>query len=297
MNSVAAGMGSRSGKPAALRADRLATISLFHPVRRILSPQSGIPILMYHSIGSTTSNHRHPYFETSTSPEEFERQIRFLRDNGYKTIALPEVLCGESGERRVVITFDDGFEDFYTKAAPILAASGFTATMFLATGYIGDPPFTFKGIRCLSWPQVRELQQAGMTFGSHTVTHPQLCKLSPGAVKDELRISRESIEQHLGCAADSFSYPYAFPEADIDFKKRFRAALIEAGYRSGVSTSIGIACDRSDPLFLERLPVNTWDDPALFRAKLEGGYNWLGTVQHASKWVSRLVSTDRAGVR
>ncbi len=93
--------------------------------------QIRIPILMYHGIREGTGN-RHPYFETNTSPELFARQMTFLHDRGYDVVSLKDAIgamtAGENGKRRVVITFDDGYRDFYTHAFPVLERFGFKAT-------------------------------------------------------------------------------------------------------------------------------------------------------------------------
>jgi peptidoglycan/xylan/chitin deacetylase (PgdA/CDA1 family) len=273
------------------RADRLATLYLFHPLRNLHRQAAGIPILMYHSISAPNDSNRHPYYQTVTSPHVFEQHLKFLRDSGYKSIGLTDALSRlhespPDHARTVVITFDDGFADFYSQAFPLLSQYGFTATMFLPTSYIDRAPRKFKGVECLTWSQARELQKAGMHFGSHTVTHPQLKNLGPKELETEIRCSKRTIEDELGTAVASFSYPYAFPETDGPFRQRLGGLLEENGYQNGVSTIIGTANAAGARFFLKRLPINTCDDLPLFRAKLEGGYNWLHTVQYASKFLT-----------
>jgi len=211
-----------------IRPDRLATLYFFHPLRRLLRrTPAGIPILMYHSISENPETHKNPYYHTCTSPRVFRQQMEFLSRNGYKTVSLGEAVrklevgqpfqaadplsSGSSGAPLVVLTFDDGFADFYTEAFPALSAFGYAATVFLPTAYIGDTTRKFNGIACLTWSQVRELRQAGVEFGSHTLTHPQLRELSAAGVDRQLRLSKEQIEDRLGTRVASFSYPYAFP--------------------------------------------------------------------------------------
>ena len=129
----------------------------------------------------------------------------------------------------------------------------------------------------------------GISFGSHTVTHPQLRELKPSAIRDEVGDSKETIENKLGHEVDSFAYPYAFPQTDSDFKSTLGEFLKEAGYRTGVCTVVGRANRASDPFFLERLPINSWDDDALFQAKLMGAYDWISTTQHIFKMVKAMV--------
>ena len=128
----------------ALRPDRIATLYFFHPLQRLLRRAStGIPILMYHSISEGPEARRSAYFHTCTSPRVFREHLQLLARNGYKTIGLGEAVRklergAQTTERLVVLTFDDGFADFYTEAFPALSALGYTATVFLPTAYIGD---------------------------------------------------------------------------------------------------------------------------------------------------------------
>jgi peptidoglycan/xylan/chitin deacetylase (PgdA/CDA1 family) len=272
-----------------IRPDRLATLYFFHPLRRLLRrAPAGIPILMYHSISENPESHKNPYYHTCTSPRVFRQHLNFLARNGYRTIGLGEAVRklqegAQTAEKLVVLTFNDGFEDFYTEAFPALSASGYAATVFLPTAYIGDSPREFNGIACLTWSQVRELRKAGVEFGSHTLTHPQLRELLPAGVDRQLRSSKEEIEDRLGAPVASFSYPYAFPEPDRAFRQMLRDMLMQAGYENGVSTIVGTADSSSDRLFLERIPANSSDDESLFTAKLQGGYDWLHGVQYGFK--------------
>jgi peptidoglycan/xylan/chitin deacetylase (PgdA/CDA1 family) len=271
------------------RADRAATLWFFHPLRRLTRTATGrIPILMYHSVSDLDESERGPYYRIGTSPRVFEEQLRFLGAHGYRSIGLHQAVGMIEGtvpgpEKPVVLTFDDGYQDFYTQAFPRLVKFGYSATVFLPTAYIGDAARPFKGLECLTWGQVRELQRAGVEFGSHTVTHPQLRTLQADDVRDELCCSKQTIEQELGCPVRSFSYPYAFPETDRQFKQTLRATLEKSGYENGVSTILGTAGRGSDPFFLERLPVNSGDEARFFKAKMEGAYDWLHAPQFAAK--------------
>ncbi|MGI8965576.1 MAG: polysaccharide deacetylase family protein, partial [Limisphaerales bacterium] len=99
----------------------------------------------------------------------------------------------------------------------------------------------------------------------------------------ELRESKREIEDQLGTPVTSFAYPFAFPQADRIFVGRFRDALIETGYSCCLTTEVGLVHPGDDALRLKRLPVNSEDDIRLFRAKLEGGYDWLRIPQWTFK--------------
>jgi peptidoglycan/xylan/chitin deacetylase (PgdA/CDA1 family) len=282
----------------AIRFDRFASVHLFHPLSRRTSASSvgRIPILMYHAIQEAPSGGG-PYYETSTSPEVFARHMKFLSDHGYTTITLQQAIPALNqplvGKRPVVLTFDDGFRSVYTIALPVMSAYGFTATVFLISGSTSDQRAQFLGIDCLTWSEAREMQEHGMSIGSHTVTHPVLATMSRSAIDEELSSSKQTIEDRLGMRVTSFSYPYAFPQADSQLVSYLAQTLALCGYQSGVSTIIGTAGPADHRYFLPRIPVNTWDDLSLFQAKLEGGYDWLRKPQHAFKLVKRLTVAER----
>jgi peptidoglycan/xylan/chitin deacetylase (PgdA/CDA1 family) len=275
------------------RLDRAISVGLVHPFSHIFRRRHAlrVPILMYHGLGSEIGR-RHPYFETNTSQELFAAHMKYLRDNGYTTVNLNEALeammTGRNSAKRVVITFDDGFRDFYTRAFPILAEYNFKASMFIVSGLTGNQTVRAEGKEYLTWGEVREIHSRGIQIGSHTASHPELYKLSLNEVEYEVRQSKETIEDELGDAVRSFSYPYAFPEQDKVFIGRLQELLQTHGYENGISTILGTANLDDNMFFLPRLPVNSFDDLGLFAAKLEGGYDWLHAPQYFAKQIKRL---------
>ena len=203
----------------------------------------------------------------------------------------PKTRWDDDKGKFVVLTFDDAYEDFYSEAFPVLSRLGYTATVFLPKAHIGETARIFNGTACLTWSQVRELWSAGIGFGSHTVTHPQLTTLRKEDVREELRRSKEEIEDRLSAPIESFSYPYAFPEADFMFKQKLWDILTATGYKNGVSTIIGTASLQCNRFFLARLPVNSDDDLPLFRAKLEGAHDWLHSIQYTTKRLRSILAS------
>jgi peptidoglycan/xylan/chitin deacetylase (PgdA/CDA1 family) len=272
-----------------MRFDRIVTLGLVHPLQRfrMKSSRPVLPILMYHSISDDPEPGFAPYYKVCTSPRRFSEHLQWLADLGCRGVTLSEGLAWLADEPRspltspppVAITFDDGFRDFTTTAFPALQRHGFSATMYLPTAFIGDAPRRFKDRDCMIWADVRELHQAGVEFGSHTVSHPKLVELAWPAIATELCDSKTMIEQKLGILVDSFAYPYAFPQDNRPFSARFRMELVAAGYRTSVTTAIGGARIGSDLLCLPRLPANSADDHRLFAAKIRGAYDWVGIPQ------------------
>ena len=287
------------------RFDRFLTLYIFHFLYTSFLPrkEGRIPILMYHSISDAPEKAHHPYFKTNTSPRVFAEHMKFLHESNYAVILLPEAVDiitrnPEPANRRhclttrnsqlvtcnpVVLTFDDGFADFYTEAFPILQEYGFCATVFLPTGFISDGECCFKDKRYLRWGEIRELAKSRIEFGSHTVTHPQLRDLDWSQVEQEIRESRGIIEDKIGEKVESFSYPYAFPAENECLKERLKNLLVKLGYKNGVTTSVGTAVRGDDPFFLKRIPINSDDDTVFFKAKLEGRYDWIQPIQKGYK--------------
>jgi peptidoglycan/xylan/chitin deacetylase (PgdA/CDA1 family) len=278
------------------RIDRLATVYVCHPLARLTGWTSRhcVPVLAYHSISENLFGKLHPYHQINTSASVFALQMRWLRQAGYRTIDLPEMMnalqTGRDLSRTVVLTFDDGYQDFYTDAFPLLKQCGFKATVFLASDRIRNTAACIEGADYLTWREVRELHSEGVTFGSHSVTHADFRSLGPEQIDYELGYSKEKIEQEIGVPVESFSYPFALPEEDRDFTRYLADILENLGYTNGVSSAIGRAKPGDTRFFLPRLPVNSWDDVELLRAKLEGGYDWLHWPQWCYKFAHHNIS-------
>lgn len=274
-----------------MRIDRILTLSVVGPLRGLAAPRDArsIPILMYHSIADDVDDAVSPYYRTVTSPKSFARQIEVLRSMGFTAITLSRALhllnsASEAAawdQPNVVITFDDGFQDFYTDAFPILEHADFTATVFLPSAFVGTRFFT--GRECLTATEVRTLSERGIEFGSHSVSHRRLVELGTSELAKELSDSKASIEDIVGREVTLFSYPFRFPEENPRYIGTLGRLLDECGYRGGVTNAIGRSTRQHDRRFLPRLPVNDCDDARLLQAKLSGDYDWLRAGQRMRK--------------
>jgi len=200
-----------------------------------------VPILNYHKVD--TFHH-----SLSILPENFEKQMSYLNDNGYHTITPDQLMAylkfGKPlPEKPVMITFDDGYLDNYANAFPSMKKYGFTGTIFLVTGKIGQDQ------RFVNWDQVREMQQAGFVFGSHTANHTTLTKIDATQIETELVESRDEIERQLGQKPRYFAYPTGAYNLQIEQMVR------QAGYRAAFTVRYGQVGPDSDPYALERIPI------------------------------------------
>jgi peptidoglycan/xylan/chitin deacetylase (PgdA/CDA1 family) len=206
-----------------------------------------VPILVYHSVMPHHPGQTAEQRVLSVDDSVFVTQMRYLVDGGYHVVsfaALVDALEGRDSlpSRAVVITFDDGWENQYRHAFPILRRFGLTAAFFVFTTPIG------RDSKLMTWEQLRELQDAGMTIGSHTRTHPVLPDYH-AALHNEVAMSRADIAQHLGRAPDFFAYPFGAWDAESAAWAR------TAGYRAARTYRGGAWNAPSDLYHLRAVPV------------------------------------------
>ena len=234
----------KKGMPG-FRLDRFLTLRFFYPLLRMgkSADKVGLPILMYHSIAHDDESGVHPYYRISTSPAAFSEQMSFLSRNDYLVVDLKDLNRllneGRQNKKYAALTFDDGYDDFYINAFPVLEINRYPATVFLPTEFVGSNSERFEGKKHLNWEQVSELSNKGISFGSHTATHPSLITLKNGELEYEVRKSKETIEEKLGQAIHTFSYPFKFPDENRRFKEKLKGLLQETGYSCGVTTRSG----------------------------------------------------------
>ena len=148
----------------------------------------------------------------------------------------------------LIITFDDGFESVYREAMPVLMDCGMTATVFIIAGTAlsVDKSAPFYGRSTLTWRQIREMRECGLDIGSHTLTHPDLTKLSQDRLEAEIRDSKKVIEDESGGPVYSFAYPWG------RYDKRSHQVAGQT-FDCACSVSLGMASSISDHYALERV--------------------------------------------
>jgi peptidoglycan/xylan/chitin deacetylase (PgdA/CDA1 family) len=200
-------------------------------------------VLTFHRVAPPATAAALPDF--ILSPAVFAAELRRLARSGYRPVSEADLLRalyqGAPLPRRpVLLTFDDGYVDDVKTVLPLLELRGWPASFFVITGRVGLPEF-------LTWPQIQQLDLAGMDVGSHTVDHVALANLRPRARDRELRASREALEEHLGHPVDWFAYPYG----------SYDAATVRAVRRAGYLLAF-----TTDPRF-ELCAATPWSEPRL----------------------------------
>jgi peptidoglycan/xylan/chitin deacetylase (PgdA/CDA1 family) len=218
-----------------------------------------VPILVYHHVAPEPPQDWQERTITVTSAE-FEEQLAHLRDSGYRSVALAELANAlfyglPVPELPVLLMFDDGYEDNYLHALPLLREYGFSGSFAIVTGFAGSPGY-------MDSDQWRAMRDAGMEIVSHSVTHPDLGTLGAEGLAREMAQSRADLEGQTGVPVQALVYPYGEPFAygSEEAQHRVTAALREAGYAVGVTNPLPgswpvITQDAALPYELKRVMV------------------------------------------
>jgi peptidoglycan/xylan/chitin deacetylase (PgdA/CDA1 family) len=212
---------------------------------------------MYHSIGGTD--------RLAVRPEAFADQMAYLKDNGFTPLRFGERT--RTAARPVVITFDDGYADFHEHALPVLDRFGFSATVFVTTGWLHDAgPYTAGSApgRMLTWRQTEEVAATGIEIGAHGHSHAQLDQLGDVALRDELRHSRDLLQDRLGRPVPTMAYPYGYSSA------RVRREVRACGYTAACAVANAVMTGRHDPFAVPRLTVRAGTSLGRFGLTLDG---------------------------
>jgi peptidoglycan/xylan/chitin deacetylase (PgdA/CDA1 family) len=202
----------------------------------------GVPVLNYHQINNEDHN------ALTLSGKEFEAQIKYLQREGYTAIS-PDQLADylQYGKalpaKPVLITLDDGYEDNYRVAYPILQKYQFTATIFLITDFVGNYG------RYLTWDQIREMSEQGYSFEDHTLSHISLPNASDEEIRNQLGKSKEALEWRLGKKVEYLAYPGG------EYDQRVIQLTKEAGYRAAFTVNFGRDRINSTLYTLNRIPI------------------------------------------
>jgi peptidoglycan/xylan/chitin deacetylase (PgdA/CDA1 family) len=251
--------------------------------RRVLptpDPSDRAVVLCYHSVDPSPSY-------LSLTPGLFDEHLAWLQDR-CRVVPLDQLVAG--GRRAdgpyVAITFDDGYADNHVHAMPRLSARGMTATFFVTAGFLerddevmahlSDVWLTPRErLHPLSWSQLRELRHAGMSIGSHTWSHRNLARLSSADAQEDLRRSRELLEERLGEPVRAVAYPWG--KLGRHVTDETVAAARRAGYELGAISLPRSVRDGDEALRIPRFGVGA-EPVARLAAKVAGAIDWHASI-------------------
>ncbi len=249
-----------------------------------------IPILTYHSIDKSGS-------VISTSPETFRKQMQILGDADFNVISLKTL--GKSllenaalPPKTIVLTFDDGFQNFYTTAFPVLNEYNFPATVFLITDYCGkfndwsgNLP-ALERSKLMDWNEIKEISKNNIEFAAHSRTHPDLTKLNTDKAAREIVESKLTVEERLGTEVTDFAYPYG--KYNLPVKQ-----LTEKHFRTACSTRLGKVQAGDDLFSLKRVDTYYLSNDRVFNSILSPNFNLYLNFRQILRDLKRILGYSR----
>jgi peptidoglycan/xylan/chitin deacetylase (PgdA/CDA1 family) len=217
--------------------------------------QTGRPVLTYHHVGQRQRGAR--IKGLYVRERLFERQLSELHAAGFSSPRMDDILsnpkdAASTPPLSIWLTFDDGFQDIFDNALPLLQKYRARGIVFLVAKLIGKTNEWQQRQGDVVEPLMNEAQvqawlAAGQQIGSHTLTHPRLTQLSQAAAREEIFDSKKSLEDLFGVHIEHFCYPYG------DWNEAVRDLVRDAGYRTACTTNNGVNTLGAAPFELKRL--------------------------------------------
>lgn len=245
-----------------------------------------VPVLMYHRVGDAHNAWEARY---AISPDNFAAHMRALARKGYRAVGIDALVNWLEGgpplpEGALLVTFDDGFRGVREHALPVLENLGWPFTVFLVSDLIGQEDVWTRASNpagvtypLLDADEIRDMQQRGASFHSHTRSHASLPTLDAAALTDQLAGSRAHLTRLLGHDVSYIAYPFGHVD------DRVAAAARAAGYRAAFSTQSGFNRRDVDRFRIRRIDVYGTDTPAMLLRKVRMGSN-DGSLGHATRY-------------
>lgn len=231
-----------------------------------------VPILMYHRV----SDEPKPGYQLWTiARSTFAAQLEYIKSQDFSPLTVSELVSlmfdnrGTLPCNPIVLTFDDGLADFFTESLPIIERYNFPATLFISTAYVNQTGRWLKSLGeenfpMLSWSEIHEISDHGIECGSHGYSHMQLDILPMEKMLEEVKTSKEILEQNLCKQIESFAYPYGLNS------KVLRHVVQQAGYSSGCAVKHSMTTVLDDRFALARIVITSRISQITFQGFLQG---------------------------
>ena len=230
-----------------------------------------VPILMYHSVDFKCDP---AYRRWAVSPSIFSHHMSLIAEANCNPITVSQFIEMRNAveklpQNAVVITFDDGLQDFLNGAVPILQHYGFAATLYVVAGLVGKASRWLADLGeaerpMLTWQELREVASLGIEIGGHSMTHPKLDILTIRDAAREIQLSKSTLEANLEQAVRSFAYPHGYSTSAL------RQTVQETGYTSACRVRHALSSSNEDSFALSRIIVEPEMNDATFIALLQG---------------------------
>jgi peptidoglycan/xylan/chitin deacetylase (PgdA/CDA1 family) len=229
---------------------------------------------MYHKVSDG------PTDGITISAEKLEKQLDYIKQKGYQTVSFKELTAFiQTGkplpEKPVILTFDDAYRDFMTRAFPLLKSYDFKATVFIPVGFMGKTNAWDNGSDpVLTAEEINGLADSGIVeFGLHSFLHRQYSGMDPEGIQNDLDLCMQMLDYHKIPFVRVLAYPYGnFPKKDPELNLRMKEIFRKSGLQFALR--IGNRINRwpfRDPFELTRIDIRGTDDFYTFRIKLKKG--------------------------
>lgn len=240
-----------------------------------------VPVIMYHRVIASESEAG--IHGTYITAEKFRAHLQYLKDHGYQTVTFKDLEGGKykerfnKGNKWVILTFDDGYEDNYRVAFPLLKEFGAKAVIFLVSDCtynvwdveVEPPQKPERKLELMPEEQVKEMMAYGIEFGAHTLNHPRLSQIDPTEAKRQIVESKEHLEAHYNYPFTTFAYPYG------DLSPEVKQMVKDAGFSFAVATDSGDITFDKDLFQIRRIGIFPGNSQHTFKRKVSGFYNFI----------------------
>jgi len=218
----------------------------FAEMNALYGPCVSLPTLMYHHIQDEAQAQEKNQLALTVDTETFRSQMEYLKAKGYRTLGMEALIAFFDSEvpvpkGSVLLTFDDGYDDFYRNALPILNELGFKATIFISTGLMDNPGY-------LSWEEINQATPSAYLFANHTWSHKNL-QTSKEKIEFEIKTADIQLAERDLNSAKVFSYPYGLVN---DYAREY---LEELDYKLAFGTRPGSTLCQKQRFELPRMRI------------------------------------------